>query len=253
MWFEIQNFPKSTTPCWTLSDATSLYHFWWRKKKVDGYIIPPKHFYGRVLELAVSSPEIIEIIEEILPEIEDSIVVETPIDIPIAKPVEIKTPVSNETILGEKKVSAFSLASIRAKKELQESNKTITKETVQLPIEVFTETEMLLYWTKYAEKLGENGSRIMESLLLINDPTLQGSKITIELPNEGSKIDFESEKTALLGYLKGHLHNHDITIDVIVNESVENKFAFTAQDKYNRLNELNPSLELLRKTFDLDY
>jgi hypothetical protein len=122
-----------------------------------------------------------------------------------------------------------------------------------MPTEAFTETDMLLYWTKYAEKLGENGSRIMESLLLINDPTLQGSKITIELPNEGSKIDFESEKTALLGYLKGHLHNHDITIDVIVNESVENKFAFTAQDKYNRLNELNPSLELLRKTFDLDY
>ncbi len=155
--------------------------------------------------------------------------------------------------MGEKKVSAFSLASIRAKKEIQESNKTVAKETVQMPTETFTETEMLLYWTKYAEKLGENGSRIMESLLLINDPTLQGSKITIELPNEGSKIDFESEKTALLGYLKGHLHNHDIIIDVIVNESVENKFAFTAQDKYNRLNELNPSLELLRKTFDLDY
>jgi hypothetical protein len=145
------------------------------------------------------------------------------------------------------------LASIRAKKEIQESNKTVAKETVQMPTETFTETEMLLYWTKYAEKLGENGSRIMESLLLINDPTLQGSKITIELPNEGSKIDFESEKTALLGYLKGHLHNHDIIIDVIVNESVENKFAFTAQDTYNRLNELNPSLELLRKTFDLDY
>ena len=92
----------------------------------------------------------------------------------------------------------------------------------------------------------------MESLLLINDPTLVGTQITIELPNEGSKIDFESEKNPLLSYLRSHLHNHDITIEVIVNESVENKFAFTAQDKYNRLNELNPNLELLRKTFDLD-
>jgi hypothetical protein len=111
---------------------------------------------------------------------------------------------------------------------------------------------MLLHWTKYAEKLGEKGSRIMESLLLMNDPTLEGTKITIELPSAGAKIDFESEKTTLLGYLKGHLHNHDITIDVVVNESLENKFAFTAQDKYNRLNELNPNLEVLRKTFDLD-
>jgi hypothetical protein len=39
---------------------------------------------------------------------------------------------------------------------------------------------------------------------------------------------------------------------VIVNEAVENKFAFTPQDKYNRLNELNPALDLLRKTFELD-
>ncbi|MBK9224231.1 MAG: DNA polymerase III subunit gamma/tau [Flavobacterium sp.] len=135
---------------------------------------------------------------------------------------------------------------------MQENNKSYIKEAVQLPTEPFTETDMLLHWNKYAQKLGDKGYKIMESLLSINDPVLNGTEITIELPNEGSKIDFESEKNGLLGYLKGHLHNHDITINVIVNESIENKFAFTAQDKYNRLNEINPNLELLRKTFDLD-
>lgn len=156
-------------------------------------------------------------------------------------------PVSNEP-----KVSALSLASIRAKRELQESSKALVKETVQLPTEPFSETDMLLYWNKYAQKLGDKGFKIMESLLLINDPVLNGTQITIELPNEGSKIDFESEKNALLGYLKGHLHNHDISIEVVVNESVENKFAFSPQDKFNRLNEINPTLDVLRKTFDLD-
>jgi hypothetical protein len=33
----------------------------------------------------------------------------------------------------------------------------------------------------------------MESLL-INDPKLNGTSITIELPNEGSKLDFERIK-----------------------------------------------------------
>jgi len=204
--------------------------------------------------LSVESPEIIEIVKEVLPEIKQS-EEKTPEPSTIAptveKPIAQEIPIAS---LGgeEKKVSAFSLASIRAKKELQESAKGNLQEAIHLPTEAFTETDMLLHWTKYAEKLGEKGSRIMESLLLMNDPTLDGSKITIELPNEGSKIDFESEKLALLGYLKGHLHNHDITIEVIVNETVENKFAFTAQDKFNRLNELNPNLELLRKTFDLD-
>jgi DNA polymerase-3 subunit gamma/tau len=144
------------------------------------------------------------------------------------------------------------LSSIRVKKELQEANQSFVKEEVHLPTEDFTETDMLLHWNKYAQKLGDKGFKIMESLLLINDPVLNGCAITLELPNEGSKIDFETEKNGLLGHLKGHLHNHNITIEVIVNETIETKHAFTAQEKYNRLCEKNPNLELLRKTFDLD-
>ncbi|HMI06095.1 MAG TPA: hypothetical protein VK528_01010 [Flavobacterium sp.] len=156
-------------------------------------------------------------------------------------------PVSNEP-----KVSALSLSSIRAKKELQEANKSFVKKEEQLPTEPFSETEMLLQWNKYAQRLGDKGQKIMESLLLINDPKLQGTTILHELPNEGSKIDFENEKNELQGYLRGKLHNHDITVEVMVNESVENKFAFTSQDKYNRLNQINPTLDVLKKTFDLD-
>ena len=111
---------------------------------------------------------------------------------------------------------------------------------------------MLLQWSRYAQRLGDKGHKIMEALLLIDDPKLEGTTITHELPNEGSKIEFETELYGLLGHLKGHLHNHDITINIIVNENVEKKFAFTALDKYNRLNEINPNLELLKKTFDLD-
>ncbi|RTY69747.1 DNA polymerase III [Flavobacterium sp. GSP27] len=111
---------------------------------------------------------------------------------------------------------------------------------------------MLLYWNKYAQRLGEKGFRIMESLLLINDPVLSGTAITIELPNEGSKLDFEKELNGLLGYLKGHLHNHDITIEVIVNESIQSRKNFNDQDRYNRLHEINPNIDLLRTTFGLD-
>jgi hypothetical protein len=144
------------------------------------------------------------------------------------------------------------LASIKAKKELLEAGKSIVKEEVHLPTEDFNETDMLLYWNKYAQRLGDKGYKIMESLLLINDPILNGTTITLELPNQGSKIDFESEKIGLLGYLKGHLHNHNISIEVIVNEDVTTKMAFTPQEKYNRLTEININLDILRKTFELD-
>lgn len=229
-------------------DAIGLHHFWWRKKKVNGFIIPANHFYGRLLDIAVEAITVEP--EPVIPEKEPVVEIEKPIPVaaPLTKAQENKiSPQGTGT-----PVSALSLGSIRAKKELQDQMSPSIKEEIQLPTESFTDTELLLYWTKYAQKLGDKGYKIMESLLLINDPVVNGTEVTIELPNEGSKLDFESEKNGLLSFLRSHLHNHDITIEVLVNEAVENKFAFTPQDKYNRLNELNPALDLLRKTFELD-
>lgn len=232
-----------------------LYQFWWRKKKAD-FIIPPTYFRRNdfsIKEVVTQQPKIensnppevtipeVEIKEEpkIIPEVQPVTPIENP---PSPKPVD-----SNEP-----KVSALSLASIRAKKELLEQQKGVVKQDVQLPAEQFSETDMLQFWFKYADRLGDKGHKIMESLLRMNEPKLEGFKIVYELPNEGSKIDFEKEKPELLGYLRGHLHNHEITIDVVVNEGIKSKIAFTSQDKYNRLNEINPNVELLKKTFDLD-
>ena len=150
------------------------------------------------------------------------------------------------------KVSALSLASIRARKEIEASLKDNIKVETHLLSESFTATEMLEQWLKYAQRMEDKGYRIIASLLTINDPTLDGSTILHELPNESSKIDFEKEKPELLGYLRGKLHNHDIQIVVKVNETLVSKRAFTNQDKYNRLVEINPNLEVLKKMFDLD-
>ncbi|WP_240345250.1 DNA polymerase III subunit gamma/tau [Flavobacterium sp. CLA17] len=135
---------------------------------------------------------------------------------------------------------------------MEANSRSYVKPTSVLPTEEFTETEMLVEWNKYAQRLGDKGLKIMESLLLINDPTLDGTVIKLELPNEGSKLDFESQINGLLGHLKGHLHNHDITIQVNVNETIETKRSFNDQDRYNRLMEINPNIELLRSTFGLD-
>lgn len=150
-------------------------------------------------------------------------------------------------------VSALSLSSIRAKRELEQSQKAIVRGAAEHLTEAFTKDDMLLLWTKYAQRLAEKGQKIMEALLLINDPKLEGTTIVHELPNEGSKIEFEGGKHDLVGYLRGKLHNHDIDIRIEVNETMESKRAFTPQDRYNRLNQINPHLDTLRRTFDLDF
>ncbi|MBL0738381.1 DNA polymerase III subunit gamma/tau [Flavobacterium sp. GN10] len=135
---------------------------------------------------------------------------------------------------------------------MEANSKSYVKPTTVFLTEEFNETDMRLHWNKYAERLGQKGLKIMESILLISDPTLDGTTIYYELPNEGSKLDFEGQMNGLLGYLKGHLHNHDITIEVIVNEEIKAVRALNDQDRYNRFLEINPSIELLRTTFGLD-
>ncbi|KAF2334027.1 MAG: DNA polymerase III subunit gamma/tau [Flavobacterium nitrogenifigens] len=135
---------------------------------------------------------------------------------------------------------------------MEANSKSYVKPTTVFLTEEFNETDMRLHWNKYAERLGQKGLKIMESILLISDPTLDGTTIYYELPNEGSKLDFEGQMNGLLGYLKGHLHNHDITIEVIVNEEIKAVRALNDQDRYNRFLEINPNIELLRTTFGLD-
>jgi hypothetical protein len=198
-----------------------------------------------VLEIDVTTPETIQAetpkqelkVEEAVVSNED-----------IAEP---KVIVSSPETAQQPKVSALSLSSIRAKRELEKNKNQAEKQHVDLPTEPFTETAMLLVWTKFAENRGQKGQKIIEALLLLNDPKLEGTTVIHELPNEGAKLEFETVKYDLTGALRGKLHNHDLTIEVVVNEEISSRRAFTPQDRYNRLSEINPNLEILRKLFDL--
>ena len=56
----------------------------------------------------------------------------------------------------------------------------------------------------------------------------------------------------LLNFLREKLNNYGIKIIVTLNETVEKKFAYTPQEKFNKMKEMNPLLEKLRQTFELD-
>ena len=197
------------------------------------------------MEPKTTIEEVVPVTKEVLEKVQ-IVAEETPLV--VAEPARI----SSSTVSGVAKVSAFSLASIKAKKELVAQHQSVVRVEDNYPKEPFNETDMLLQWNKFAQKLEDRGHMILHSLLMMNDPKLEGTKIIHELPNEGTKIEFERTKNEILGYLRGMLHNHDIDIEIVVNETMDSKRAFTPQDKFNRLKELNPNLELLRKTFDLD-
>ena len=59
-------------------------------------------------------------------------------------------------------------------------------------------------------------------------------------------------KPKLMKYLRESLNNYGISLKVILNETVEKKFAYTPQEKYNKLREKNPLIEKLKDSFQLD-
>jgi DNA polymerase-3 subunit gamma/tau len=202
------------------------------KKKAD-FIIPASYFQQK--EKAPKQEEKAVIVETITVE---NPVIQTP-------KIEIAAPT-----LG---ANPLSISGLRKLKEIQQANEKLQSERQNIFLEEpFTESDMLLYWTKYKDRLDAKGFKIISSIMGMSEPKLEGTTIHFEVPNESSKIDLESEFPELLGYLKGHLKNHTITIKVVVNETIQVKRAFTPEEKYRQMIEKNPALELLRKTFDLE-
>ena len=55
-----------------------------------------------------------------------------------------------------------------------------------------------------------------------------------------------------LPYLRKGLNNYALQINVLVKESEEKNYIYTPEEKYNRLREINPHIDDLRKELDLD-
>lgn len=62
----------------------------------------------------------------------------------------------------------------------------------------------------------------------------------------------KTHQPKLLKFLRDKLNNYSIDLKIDVNEVVEKKFAYTPQERYEKLKEKNPMLEDFRKMFGLD-
>ncbi len=117
----------------------------------------------------------------------------------------------------------------------------------------FTQEELQEAWKKYYFKLQELGEKNIASILIAGAPTLKANfSVIVTLPNNLMKSQLDKGKPKLLRFLREKLNNYGIQITIEVNEVVEKKFAYTPQEKYEKLKEKNPLLEKLKNTFGLD-
>lgn len=225
------------------------------EKKKSDFIIPASFFSGRPKTNGAAPPK-----TNSAPKTTTHTVTETVPETPEPQPVlaqepqEEYQPVKKIQIKSsEKRVSGLSLSSIKAKKA-HENTKTPEVDQEELPKEPFTEEEMQAHWDDFVDQLEDKGRKILASNLQTDVPKLKNDHtIWIELPNSTMKKEVEREQSLMLNYLKEKLNNHSITLHITVNEEVAKKFAFTPEEKYEKLREKNPAIDLLRKEFDLDF
>ena len=159
---------------------------------------------------------------------------------------------SGPILKNRSKTSGLSLSSIRKKKEHQNSKVKQVMDPKNLPEDSFTEADLKKAWLEYGKMKDRKGEMIVGSMFAMNIPRKNNNFIEIELPNHSMKDDLEQVQNAFLQYIYKKLNNYKIELKILVNEEISKKYAFTPQDKYEKLREKNPLIDKLRSEFDLD-
>lgn len=165
-----------------------------------------------------------------------------------------KDPILEKPVLKnvKRRSSSLSLKSVHTKKE-EKSETSFEENFDNHPKDVFTQNELEQVWNSYHKILIKNGKKSIAASLISNTPKLEETfKISLVLPNSLMADQIEKEKPNLLKHLRESLNNYGIILSVVVNETVTKKFAYTPQEKYNKLLEKNPNLALLKNAFKLD-
>lgn len=155
--------------------------------------------------------------------------------------------------LQRQRINALSISSIRMRRELEQSLEKNIVNPEDLPKDSFTYDSLMSEWQKYGDKLARTGLMLMYSLMGMCVPRLNNCMITIELPNQGSKLSFDENKYDLVNYLRKRLNNYDIEIIIEVNEEIKiAKKVMDNKDKYEHFVNLNADVEVLKEIFDLE-
>ncbi|TDU40212.1 DNA polymerase-3 subunit gamma/tau [Gelidibacter sediminis] len=221
------------------------------KKNSKHYIIPASYFKGKGIKpVPVTLPKKEAVVT--------NTVAEPVRSTPESKQNQPHSPYAQQAVkkidlkLDNKRTSGLSLKSIKAKKEHLIKQMEVVIDPNDLPTEDFSQEAFNKAWSAYISALNRKGEKIMVSMLEMSKPVLKGTTIHVEFPNESLKIELERAQFPLMEHLRKTLRNFNLSLEIEVNEEISKKYAFTPIEKYEKLKEKNPNIELLKKTFGLD-
>ncbi|AJR04133.1 DNA polymerase III subunit gamma/tau [Siansivirga zeaxanthinifaciens] len=221
------------------------------KKNSRHYIIPATYFKKKGLTpVTVKKPDVLETKSAAAsPEVKTVNTAQTNTKAEEVKENEVPKIVLNSE---SKRTSGLSLRSIKAKKEHLIKQMDVIVDEENLPKDAFTEEAFIETWNNYITILQEKGQFNLASILNIDTPKIKDTTAFVEYPTETNKLEVERNQFELLSYIRKTLNNYDISLTVTVNETLEKQYAYSTAEKFEKLKEKNPNIDLLRKAFDLD-
>lgn len=117
----------------------------------------------------------------------------------------------------------------------------------------FTQAVLEQVWKEYAALLNSQGKSTDYSYFIMNNPVLVNpGLVTFTVHNKMAEERINGDKTTLMSFLREKLRNNVFSLEIILSKEEGEQRLYTIQDKFKRLAEINPSLQKLRQTFDLD-
>ena len=77
--------------------------------------------------------------------------------------------------------------------------------------------------------------------------------VQLAIFNQAQAVDVNNKKVELLLYLRNQLNNTKIDLELVIDKEAETKGVYTIKDKYEKLVEINPAVDVFRKKFDLHF
>ena len=152
----------------------------------------------------------------------------------------------------QEEVSAFSISSLKIKREKIQEKELIDKDEDRRN-NSFEDFELKIKWKDFANDLSRQNKENLASILQINEPNLGNDfKITFDVPSNSSKNELREIKGDLLIYLKNIFKNDLIEIEFLVNKSNSKEYFSTPEERFKKLSDLNPNLIKLKKDLKLD-
>ena len=151
----------------------------------------------------------------------------------------------------KKRVSKFSLSSIFEKENL--SIKDMNSDIDSDLNNEFSSSDLEKSWNKFINEKSKLGEQNIASILRLDKPKLKvNNLIKFKVPSKSIKNELESIKNDLLFFLSNDLKNQKLKIDFKLSEKIITKKAYTFEEKYKKLLEINPKIDNLKKEFGLD-